>query len=380
MAVSPQYIASFVTGAVASIALFAVLYSGYQSSETVRTDGGALQVASAASRSEDTGGRIGPLDPKFDMGVIGNDKVGVKTLEIKNTGTGKLTILDVKTSCGCTKGYFKDGKAEVKTAKIDAGESAELFVSVDPFRVPGFSSSKTVTLFTNDPDNATLSFDVLAAVQPEFEVEPDQLHLGLINKGENATGQAIVRQLDDSDFDVTAARVGARANDTYTAALALRPESEWRTPGKREWTLDVALDTSSLRKGLFRDRIYIETNCERLKVYGYMLNADIQTFYSVIPELLHRRDAVDPGTMNVASAVVSADQPITISEMTISDPAVIVSVKQDDSPNTAVLELSVASDASPGVKNATLSFSVVSEDGDQAEHSLRAIVAVNQQK
>jgi hypothetical protein len=380
MAVSRQYIVSFVAGAVASVALFAVLYSGFRSSEGVPTDGQPLQVVSAASRTEDTGGRIGSLESEFDMGTISNDKVDVKTLAIKNTGNGKLSILDVKTSCGCTKGYFKDGKREVKTASIAPGESAELFISVDPFRVPGFSSSKTLTLFTNDPGNATLSFDVLAAVQPEFEVDPEQLHLGVISKGEKVAGQAIVRQLDDSDFDVTAARPGARANETYTAALAPRPESEWRTPGKREWTLDVELDTSSLRKGLFRDRIYIETNCERLKVYGYMLNVDVQTFYSVIPELLHRRDAVDPGTVNIASAVVSADQPITINGMSISDPAVTVTIKQDDSPNTAVLELSVAEDASPGVKNATLSFTVVSEDGNQAEHSLRAIVAVNQSK
>jgi len=378
MAVSPQYIASFVTGSVASIALFAVLYSGYQSSESVRTDGATLQVASAASRNVDSGGQLGELIPEFDMGVIGNDKETIKTLSIQNTGTGTLEIKDVRTSCGCTKGHFKDRRQkDVKTAKIPPGESVDLYISVDPFRVPGFDSSKTLTLFTNDPDNLTASFDVLARVEPEFEIEPAQLHLGTISKGEKASGQAIVRQLDDSDLDVTKVRPGARSNETYTATLALRPESEWRTPGKREWTMNVEFDSSTQRKGLFRDRIYIETTCKRLHTYSYTLNVDIHTFYSVIPEMLHRREAVAPGDPSVTSAVVTSEQPITIENITSSDPAVIPSANQDDSPTSIVLNIAVSPDASPGVKNATVSFDVVADD-NRSTHTLRAIVAVKQ--
>lgn len=377
MALSPRLIASFTTGGVAAIALFAVLYNGYQSNDAVRTDGASLQVVSAASRTEDTGGKIGELDKEFDMGIIGNDKETVQKLTIVNMGTGPLEIKDVRTSCGCTQGYFKDrGNDKIKTVKIAAGESAELFISVDPFRVPGFDSRKVLTLYTNDPDNRTVSMDVVAKVDPEFEIEPDQLHLGIVNKGNKAIGQAIVRQLDDSDFEVTAVRAGARANDTYTTALALRPESEWRTPGKREWTIDVAFDSNTLRKGLFRDRIYLETNSARLKIFSYMLNADIQTFYSVIPEMLHRRDAVAPGTKSVTSAVVTSEQPITVEGLTCSDPALMVVANRGNSQNTVVLDLSVAPDASPGVKNATLEFTIVAADGQRANHSLRAIIAV----
>lgn len=380
MAISPRYIASLVTGSATAIAIFAVLYSGYQSSEAVRTDGATLQVASAASQNEDTGGRLGELAPEFDLGMIANDEETVKTLLIQNVGTGTLEIKDVRTSCGCTKGHFKDRrKQEVKSTKIAAGESAELYISVDPFRVPGFDSRKTLTLFTNDPDQLTASMDVLAKVDPEFEVDPEQLHLGVLNKGDTATAQAIVRQLTDSEFDVTSVRAGARANETYTAKLAPRPESEWRTPGKREWTLDVELNSEALRKGLFRDRVYIETTCERLRTYGYMINAEIDSFYSVIPEMLHRRDAVEPGAASVTSAIVSAEQAISIEGLTSSDPAVVVDVKKEGgASNTVILDLSVSPNATPGVKNAMIDFTIVGADGSRAAHSLRAIVAVKQ--
>ncbi len=381
MTVSPQQIASLVTGGVAAIALFAVLYSGNQSSNATRSDSTTIQVANAASRNEDTGGRLGALEPEFDMGTIGNKKETEKKLTISNTGTGTLEIKDVRTSCGCTKGYFKDRrKDKMKTTKLKPGESTDLFISVDPFRVPGFESQKTLTLFTSDPENATMSFDVLAKVEPEFEIEPEQLHLGELNKGETAKGQAIIRQLGDSEFEVISVRAGARAAETYTAAITPRPESEWRSPGKQEWNLDISFDSSAQRKGLFRDRIYVESNCKRLRTYGYMINVDVQTFYSVIPEMLHRRDAVESGAASVTSAVVTSDQPITIEGLTCSDAGLIVSVKQVDSPNSAVLDIGVAQDASPGVKNATIEFTVVSAAGDRADHSVRAIVAVKESK
>ncbi len=379
MAISPQKIASFVTGSVAAIALFAVLYTGHKSTEAVDGGSATLQVASAASRNEDTGGVLGPLEPEFDMGTIGNEKVTEKTLSISNDGPGTLEIKDVRTSCGCTQGYFRDRKKDkIKTTKLKPGDSAVLYISVDPFRVPGFDSRKTLTLFTNDPNNLTASFDVVAKVEPEFEVDPEQLHLGVLDKGEKGEGQAVIRQLNDSKLEITAVRPGARAQDTYTTVLTPRPESEWKTPGKREWNLDVELDTSALRRGLFRDRIYIETNCKRLHTYGYMVNVDVQTFFSVIPEMLHRRDAVEAGTESVTSAVVTADQPISIENMVISDPAILVAVKQGDSPNSAVLDISVAPDATPGVKNAILVFNVVANDGRQASQTLRAIVAVKE--
>ena len=380
MTVSPRYIASLVTGSATAIAIFAVLYSGYRSSEAVRTESATLQVASAASTNEDTGGRLDVLAPEFDLGVIRNDEETVKTLSVRNVGSGTLEIKDVRTSCGCTKGHFQDRrKQEVKSIKIEAGESAELYISVDPFRVPGFDSRKTLTLFTNDPENLTASFDVLAKVDPEFEVDPEQLHLGVLNKGDSATAQAIVRQLTDSEFDVTSVRAGARANETYTAKLSPRPESEWRTPGKREWTLDVELNSAALRKGLFRDRVYIETTCERLRTYGYMINAEVDSFYSVIPEMLHRRDAVEAGAASVTSAVVSSEQPISIEDLTSSDPDVVVEVKKDGgAANTIILDLSVKENAKPGVKNATIGFTIVGADGSRAAHTLRAIVAVKQ--
>lgn len=377
MAVSPQYIASLVTGTVAAICLFAVLYSGFQSSELVGNEGATLQVASAASKNKDTGGRLGSLETEFDMGVISNKETTVKRLTIENTGSGTLEIKDVRTSCGCTKGYFQDRKdTPIKSLKIAAGESAELFISVDPFRVPGFDSRKSLTLFTNDSDNLTATFDVVAKVEPEFAIEPEQLHLGEMTKGDKASGQAVLRQLGDTEFDVNAARAGARANETYTVALTPRPESQWRTPGKREWTIDVELDSNALRRGLFRDRIYIETDIERLKTYSYMLNAEIQTFYSVIPEMLHRRDAVDAGTTSVTSAVVSADQPIRIENLKSSDPDLVVTVKQEGTENSAVLDLGVTADAKSGVKNARLTFTVTTADGNTSDHSLHAIVAV----
>jgi hypothetical protein len=377
MRTRPQYIASFVTGCCAALALFAVLYSGMGSTQAVRNNEATLDASSVNVADNDTGGRLGEIPPAFDLGLIGNEETTAKTFKVANVGSGKLRIKDVRTSCGCTKGFFLDRNGDpTNTAVIPPGASEELQIAVDPFKVPGFSSTKTLTLFTNDPEKPAVSMDVIARVKPEFEVEPEQLHLGEVDQGDEATGTAIIREVNQAGLEIAGVRPGPRATDIYTVALAERAESEWKTAGKREWELSVAMDTSTLRKGLFRDRVYLETNAERLPNYGFYINVDVKTFVSVIPQVLHRRDPVAPGTKSVTSGVVNADKPIRIENLTSSDPAIVVSVLDSDGGNSRVLDVSVADNATPGVKNSEVAFDVIAEDGQRSHQSVRAIVAV----
>jgi hypothetical protein len=75
---------------------------------------------------------------------------------------------------------------------------------------------------------------------------------------------------------------------------------------------------------------------------------------------------------------VTAEQSFTIEDIKISDPGLTVVVKQEDAPDAAVLDVSVAADATPGVKNGLLTFTVAGADGTRAVHSMRAIVAVKE--
>ncbi len=96
----------------------------------------------------------------YDFGKI-NRKDGIveTTFTITNSGSEELVIEDMSTSCGCT-------TAELSSKTLKSGESADLLVKFDPdfHKEPQGRLERTVTLFTNDPDNSEFNVDIYAEI------------------------------------------------------------------------------------------------------------------------------------------------------------------------------------------------------------------------
>lgn len=97
---------------------------------------------------------------EYDFGTIPNDKAVSQTFELRNVGRGKLEILGVSTSCGCT-------TAELSKRQLGPGETAELTVTYDPLAHDGATGRfmRIVYIRSDDPDvpEATLTVRVTVA-------------------------------------------------------------------------------------------------------------------------------------------------------------------------------------------------------------------------
>ena len=324
----------------------------------------------------------------FEAGELVNTGPTVKEIFVANRGKGPLNIAEIKTSCGCTVGEMDknvvkpDGK---KITQIPAGGRMPMKITIDPFRIPGFHSRKTLTVYSNDPKKPQVSIDVAVTIVPEYIAEPAALEFGNLEKGKAAEATMIVREANAKDLDITGVEAGsdAKAKDgtagapespLYTVDVQKRPVAEWASPDHPEWAVTLRL-SPDLPTGSFKDTFFILSNTKRVDRVGFHVSALVDTFFSVSPAMFSVRNPVSPGQAQIATAVVSSEEPLTLEELTVSGEALQVSSRPGDKPNTIFIDLGVRPDASPGLKNEIVSFKVKSGD-KSVEHSMRTFASV----
>ncbi len=115
---------------------------------------------------------------KYDFGIIPNDKETTKKVKVYNKGKGPLNLRFIQTSCACTQGTIPPGQ-EV----IPPGGEGYILVTVYPSKVAGFYSEKVLTIYSNDPKNSPFELKVIARINPEFLIEPEDINFGELPKG-----------------------------------------------------------------------------------------------------------------------------------------------------------------------------------------------------
>jgi hypothetical protein len=337
------------------------------------------------------GAKIEVETDHFDMGEVDNTGPTTKEILVFNRGTAPLDITEVRTNCGCTQGKLV---ANAKTnsgapvTRIPPGGSLPMSVVVDPFRIPGFISTKVLTLYSNDPDTPSQEVAVTAKVKPEFILEPDTLDFGTIENGSGVEAKILLRESDAPDLDITGLRPGHNASSNsgsdagtaglesakYTLDLKKRAKEDWLSPDHPEWEITVRL-APDLPAGDLNDSFVILSNIKRVDAIGYRLAAKIDSFFTVAPTMLSVRNAVDPGSDKIATAVVSSEVDFSIDELDVSGDAFTVQTRPGDQPHTFFIDLGVRPDAGPGLKNERISFTVRSGE-KSVKHTMRAFASV----
>jgi hypothetical protein len=327
----------------------------------------------------------------LEIDEIDNAKPTISTIAVYNRGNAPLRIKTIRTSCACTQGELptnstdNDGRP---VSVIPPGGQLPMTVTIDPFRIPGFSSTKILTLMSNDPVSPSVEVPVTVTVRPELTLEPENLDLGTIQNGEPAEARIILRQADVPDLDVTGLRPGRNATRNtgpdqkkaasgdvqYELELVERPQSEWKSSDRKEWEIVVRL-APNLPVGAFYDSFHILTNTKRIDTLPYKLSANVESFFSVTPTMLSVRNAVEPGASQIATAVVSSESDFVLDDLEVTGEAFSVAVREGDKPNTKFIDLGVRSDAGPGLKNESVSFTVRSGE-KHVKHTLRAFASV----
>lgn len=264
----------------------------------------------------------------FEMGVIANDKMAHAEMKIYNRGTAPLRITGVKTSCGCTTGNMRNNV-------IPPGETGILEIQVDPAKIPGYFTTKTLTLSTNDPANPTLRIQVATHVEPEAVFTPKEFLLGDLAQGEGAEGVIHARQLQEETMEFQ--RITVRNNSPYiTATFEPVPEEDWQVPGKAEYIIRAKLSPDA-PAGRYNELIYLQSNIVRQRNISLPFKAVIQGVYSFSPTRVTLRNVIyGQSYKNVLS--ISSKKELEILEISNSNKSVQVSHRPGDRPNTYVFD------------------------------------------
>ncbi len=136
---------------------------------------------------------VGPARPRLfvaqrvlDLGrVIEGETVPLRW-RIENRGKALLVIKRTKAGCGCTVVSLSN-----RDRRIPGGQSIELAAKFNSTGRPG-EQVKTVTVFSNDPDEPELKLEFRATVEPLFVVTPS----GFVNVQALRRGTAATKTID----------------------------------------------------------------------------------------------------------------------------------------------------------------------------------------
>lgn len=112
---------------------------------------------------------------EYDFGeVIQGDKVDY-TFRFRNSGDELLMIESVHSSCGCT-------AALLSSKQIAPGDTGEIRTTFDSSNFRN-AIHKTITMETNDPETATVRFQIKGQVKEELMMDPARVSFGKLAPG-----------------------------------------------------------------------------------------------------------------------------------------------------------------------------------------------------
>ena len=294
---------------------------------------------------------------ELDMGTVTNREPTTTEIMVTNTGRRTLEIRQVTTTCAaCT-------TSQMAQNQIRPGQSVPLEITVFPRGIPGFETQQRLTIMSNAANAPMQTVEVIVRVEPEFEVEPDGLDFGEIQKGERAQRTQVLRQVADEPIELVDVRFLDEAEKSASFAFEKRPESEWREPGKPEYTIAVTIEPWA-PAGDYSRVYYLFSTCERVPRYRQRVEAVIESFYELSKDRL--TFSMRPGVSRdepVGTIVATAERPIEIVNAEITGDGFELKTLPGPEPNSATVEVYVAPDARVGRRNEELRFDVRAEDG-----------------
>lgn len=296
----------------------------------------------------------------FDMGTIPNDRETTSQLKVFNRGKAPLHIIDIRSSCACTRGTIAENRAT-----IPAGGDSFIDVTVFPERVPGFFSQKTLSILSNDAMHPTIEVKVKAHIDPEFDLIPESLDFGEIKKGETVQRTVLLRQRASYPVELGEIKYmeeeGQKSPD-FRFAFQKLPENEWAEAGKTEYRITVTLE-AFLPPGEFVRRMKLGTSIKRYPWAPYEIKGVVKAPYEVtpaypVPAVIRENGGRLSGKVQIAAAARPGILEIS------SDPDVLkVEIQPGNRPGDTLLSITQAADVPPGKIAATLWYEV--KIGDQ---------------
>jgi uncharacterized protein DUF1573 len=207
---------------------------------TCRVVAAAVVLACAIARADDGVPRAVVEAPVHDFGQVERGVPIDHVFKVKNTGTGWMRIDHVKGTCACTVGTATG-------EPIPPGGEAWVTMRLETDKLAG-RTTKTATVYTNDPAAPTLPVTLTGSVLSDLVVTPVPLYVGHVPSG------AVVRR----EIVVTPGRPNGTA--TVTAVETASPRLKaWVEPAVGADGQRVVVEVRTDQPGRFTDEIVLKT-------------------------------------------------------------------------------------------------------------------------
>jgi hypothetical protein len=201
----------------------------------------------------------------FDFGTVEQGSVVEHVFRMKNMGPGALRVDHVKSTCACTVG--------VATGEpVEAGGEAWVTVTLETARLAG-RTTKTVTVYTNDPASPALGVTLTGRVLTDLVVTPTPLYVGHVRRG------TVVRRTLAlaSGRDGPAAAVTAAETSNPHVHATIEPEPNGHG---QQVTVEISGD---MPLGRFNDDLVLRTTSERQPTLSVPVLGIVEGDIAVLP-------------------------------------------------------------------------------------------------
>lgn len=125
-------------------------------------------------------------ETSYDVGQMYENEKITHIYEFKNIGKAILKVHKAKTFCNCT-------TPEVLNKEVAPGETGSVKVVLDASKLKERGKiTRSLTIWTNDPKNPEVTFQIVAEILSEVDVSPKFLNFGEINNRKPVTRKLVV--------------------------------------------------------------------------------------------------------------------------------------------------------------------------------------------
>lgn len=218
------------------------------------------------------GGKLTPSEVRFVAGEILRGETVAHTFTLTNTGTGDLTINEVRACCTCTAAAIKIGGKSLSPAETAAckqlgtltpGEKAEVTFTLDTLDSGCGGKdgpiSKSLNVYSTDASATPLALSIDGNLVTPYKVEPARLDLGPASPKECAKASCILSSDRLGEFKVLKATCPTEGLVKVTFAR----ESTVTAPSVA-YDVDAEL-LSSARAGVYQSAVTLAIDHPRVK-------------------------------------------------------------------------------------------------------------------
>jgi hypothetical protein len=261
----------------------------------------------------------------YDFGRVMQGQRVVHEFEVRNIGDADLALQRIAPSCGCT-------AAAVTSSTIKPGTSEKVRVTFDTSGMFG-DKTKTVSILTNARENQELTLKLKGSVARGVTVTPERLVFGELSQGASlpARTQEVTLKVNEG--------VSWEVERVTTSSRYLTINEMSSVNGARRYSVSVQPDAP---KGELRERLLVEFKDTATAPVNIPVTAIILGDLKLSPSIVSFGiiSGADPIERRVKYEN-SSSNPVKITEVTSSHPAVTASMLEMDSGQRGVLAIKV---------------------------------------